>query len=291
MLKSPNLIAFFSKLKFQIYRFKRRLYKIKSERQISLDNKKWNQKFKNKKYFQFKLKPNLKINLYKDSVLSKAIFLGFEEEETSFVNNILENGDIFIDIGSNVGLFSLIASQKVGKEGKVISFEPYPLTYERLVENTKINSLGNIDVRNLGLSNKKEKLKFYFSHNGYDAWNSFAPSKDDKLSGMIHVPVSTIDFELKEIDKSKVKLVKIDVEGWEKFVLMGGENFFRNYSPLIMVEFTEFNTLNAGYPVLEIYDLLNDWGYDWFRISERTLIPSQKKKHYPYENLIAIKRD
>jgi FkbM family methyltransferase len=273
-----------------------KLAKILKDFQKRQDNKReekrkdaWTRRFNGQEYFEFSLKNNVKINLYKDSVLSEIIYDGFEEEEIYFITSTLKKGDIFIDIGSNIGLFSLLASKIVGNNGKVICFEPDPKTFKRLGENINLNDFKNIDSRNIGLSEKDGELIFYVSKNGYDAWNSFAPSQDNKLESQIQVRVSTLDFELRNIEKSKISLVKIDVEGWEKFVLRGGMTFFNDYSPIVMVEFTEQNTFNAGYPVHDIYDFMINLGYQWYRINNGELNLEKKKLYYPYDNLIAIK--
>lgn len=263
--------------------------KDKDNQAIRLVNESWNNLFSGKKSFEFQLNNEVKINLYKDSVLSRLIYDGFEKEETDYVVSVLEEGDIFIDIGTNIGLFSLIASKIVGDKGKVVCFEPSPTTFSRLVENVQLNDFKNIDLRNIGLSDVREEMTFYISDNGYDAWNSFAPSQDDKLGSSIMVPVSTLDIELKDVDVSKIKLIKIDVEGWEKFVLYGGKEFFVNFSPIVMVEFTEENTFNAGYSVHEIYDIMQNFGYVWYTIENGKLILEPKKLYYPYNNLVAIK--
>ena len=96
----------------------------------------------------------------------------------------------------------------------------------------------------------------------------------------ISLPLFTLDIELKNVDKNKIKLIKIDVEGWEKFVLNGAEDFFVNYKPIVMIEFTEENTFNAGYPVYDIYDKMLSYGYVWYRIVEGQLINEEKKIHY-----------
>lgn len=274
----------------KISRMMRGYQKYQDNKIIRAANESWNNLFKEKSFFEFNLENGIKINLYKDSVLSRLIYNGFEKEETDYLTKILKQGDVFVDIGSNIGLFSLIASKIVGDEGTVLSFEPTPLTFSRLNENVKLNNLKNINTKNIGLSDKEGDLNFYVSNNGHDAWNSFAPSQDNKLERSIQVSVSTLDVELKDIDKSKIKLVKIDVEGWEKFVLYGGEEFFIKYRPIVMVEFTEENTFNAGYPVYDIYDVMQDFGYEWYRISEGELIKEEKKLHYPYDNLIALKK-
>lgn len=249
----------------------------------------WNKHFNNAVFFEYNLQEEVKINLYKDSVLSKPIYEGFEIDEMKFLQSTLNEGDIFIDIGANVGLFSLLASKKVGNTGKVIAFEPTPLTYSRLQENIILNEFKNIQARQLALSDTKGEMKFYISNNGYDAWNSLAPSHDNKLQESINVPVSTLDSELQDVDKTKVSLVKIDVEGWEKFTLKGGKSFFENYAPTVMVEFTEQNTFNAGYMVQDIYNVLLDMGYSWYKIENGTLLPDAMRLSYPYTNLIAKK--
>lgn len=250
----------------------------------------WDSLFQDENSFVHNLTTKLKINLHRDSVLSKFIYDGFEEEELSFVKQILTDGDIFIDIGANVGLFSLIASDCIGATGSIISFEPSPITFNRLQENISLNAIENSDLRNIGLSNQSGELSFYVSDNGYDAWDSFAPSQDNKLQKTIAVAVSSLDKELEQVDKSRIKLVKIDVEGWEKYVLIGGENLFTHYAPIVMVEFTEENTFNAGYAIHEIYDLMVAYGYGWHKIKDGKLIHDPKRLHYPYNNLIAIKK-
>lgn len=250
----------------------------------------WNSLFQDSNSFVYDLTSKLKIILYRDSILSKIIYDGFEKEELSFVKETLTEGDIFIDIGANVGLFSLTASDCIGTTGSIISFEPSPITFERLMENISLNAIRNIDLRNIGLSNQSGELNFYVSDNGYDAWDSFAPGQDNKLQKVIVVSVSTLDQELEQVDKSRIKLIKIDVEGWEKYVLIGGKNLFTNYAPIVMVEFTEENTFNAGYAIHEIYDLMVDYGYVWHKIKDGKLIHDPKKLYYPYNNLIAIKK-
>ncbi len=273
----------------KIINWMRDFQKHQDDKIIVKNNESWNRLFNNDDFFEFNLNNDVKINLYRDSILSKLIYEGFEKDEINYLTKTLKKNDFFVDIGANVGLFSLIASKIVGIEGKVLCFEPAPLTFSRLDENVKLNNFNNIEIRNIGLSDTKGELTFYVSNNGYDAWNSFAPSQDNKLESSIQVPVSTLDIELKDIDKSKIKLMKIDVEGWEKYVLNGGKDFFMNYNPIVMVEFTEENTFNAGYPVYDIYNIMQDFGYVWHKISNGELFKVEKKLHYPYDNLIAFK--
>lgn len=237
------------------------------------------------------LQGGIPIYLFKDSVLCRMIFEGcFEVDEMDFVKTHLKEGDIFIDIGSNIGLYALIASKAVGPKGKVIAFEPSPVTFNRLQMNTVQAGFEHLEVRNLGLSHTDSAMKLHITGSGMDAWDSFTVIDPTKVIDTVEVFVSTLDEQLSGVDKSRVSMIKIDVEGWEKFVLLGGENFLKKYSPCLMVEFTQANARAAGHEITEVYDLLVAWGYEWFTYRKGRLRPSSKKQSYPYENLIAQKK-
>lgn len=261
----------------------------KNKLQIITPEQKWNSLFTQKNKIVSNLTDGVKINLYQDSILSQLIYEGFEKNEISFMEKNLKSGDIFVDIGANVGLFSLIASPIVGNEGQVIAFEPSPTTFKRLNENISLNNFKNIDARNLGLSDKKDKLKISISTDGHDAWNTFAPGDAQHFSQTTEVDVDTLDNQLSSIELSKIKIIKIDVEGWEKFVIMGAKKILIEHAPVVMMEFTETNTFAAGYMVQDLYDMFTELNYSWFEYVDNTLVRSPKRLHYPYNNLIAIK--
>ena len=253
-------------------------------------DREWMQLFRKGGEFVFSLSSSVKIKMHPESVLDRWIYNdGFEKDEAFFLNRVLRKGDVFVDAGCNVGYFSLQASEAVGNEGQVICFEPSPVTYKRLLENININGFKNINAINKGLSDKEGTMSLNISESGYDAWNTFAKVADGKFQSTVSVEVTTLDKSLEQLDKKRISLIKIDVEGWEKFVLLGGRDLFTSYNPTVMIEFTEENTYNAGYFVQELYDILAGWGYQWFKFVEGNLIAEDRKLHYPYDNLIATK--
>lgn len=259
------------------------------------EENKWNKLFKSKNTFIFKLNDTLSINLYKDSKLSNLIYKGFEQEEILFLRKYLKQADTFIDIGSNIGLFSLHAAQIVNSQGKVYAFEPTPSTNSRLIENIELNKFQNIINANaIGLSSKKGKLELNISTIGYDAWNTFAQNSDTLFQKKMMVSVQTLDNFLTEnnITENKIKLVKIDVEGWEIEVLKGAVSLLSlEDAPVFMIEFTEENLFAAGANSYELYDLLVSFGYSWYIYDSKMnkLFKDPKRMHYPYNNLFAIK--
>lgn len=269
---------------------RKNLKRKESERKVKEDEN-WNSLFKpGSEALVFDMDNGTKINLFRDSILSRFIFRGdFEKKELEFLKSKLKTGDIFIDIGANIGLFSMIASELVGKQGRIIAFEPSPSTYHRLLGNIELNEFINIEARNIGLSDSAGSLQLKVSGNGHDAWNTFAEDLTGKFNQTVSVPVHTLDEQLNDVDKSQISLIKIDVEGWEKFVLMGAREFLNTHSPALMIELTQANSEAAGYNVHEIYDLLVSWGYSWYRFKDGHLLKEKRKERYPDDNLIAIK--
>jgi FkbM family methyltransferase len=254
----------------------------------------WLKKFKSSDYIIHRLRDDLKIRLYKDSILSKFIYEGFEKSEIEFLNVFLSEGDCFVDIGANVGLFSLFASKKVGKTGSVISFEPAQVTYERFLENLELNKISNVIPFKLGLSDEDGILELNISANGYEAWNTFVKSNDNKFSLKELVPVRSFDnfFQENSVVTDNIALIKLDVEGFEINVLKGAATLLsKENAPVFMVEFTDMNALNAGHCCHELYKLLITYGYSWYVYNslKKQLIYEPIQLNYPYNNLIAIK--
>lgn len=259
------------------------------------EEKRWKRLFRKDTKFVGKLNDSLMIFHFQDSILSRYIYSGFEETYIIFTRNYLKRSDIYIDIGSNIGLFSLHAAQIVGESGKVYAFEPTPDTYERLRQNIDLNKFNDkVITNNLGLSSEKGILTMNITIDGYDAWNTFASSTDVPFQKQLLIPVDTLDNYLKShnINHDDIALIKIDVEGWEVAVIKGAiETLNQLNSPALMVEFTETNLLAAGTNCYELYDIVTSLGYRWYTYDSNNncLIPEPKKLHYPYNNLIAIK--
>lgn len=259
------------------------------------EDREWNKLFLDKSKFISKINSQLSIFMYKDSLLSQLIYKGFEESEILFLRRYLRPADTFIDIGSNIGLFSLHASQIVTNSGKVHAFEPTPITFSRLKENIDLNKCNEIiSVNNIGVSNEKGYLSLNVSTDGHDAWNTFAHQSDVKFEKQVLIPVDTLDnyFAENKVNVSDVSLIKIDVEGWELAVLIGATSVLNCLdSPVLMVEFTENNLFAAGTNCYEVYDLVTSFGYKWYIYDASTnkLLHDPKRIHYPYNNLFAIK--
>lgn len=140
---------------------------------------------------------------------------------------ILKGGDTFIDIGANVGIFSLLASTRFNH---VYAFEVQPETLESL--NTNTGAIDNIKIMSFGLSSEVGSFKFYCSEEG-NGGSSLEKSNVNKISSIIEVPIKTLD----SLDiAGKIDLIKIDVEGHELEVLKGAKATIGSNLPQLFME-------------------------------------------------------
>lgn len=142
-----------------------------------------------------------------------------EYEEMCFLLHYLRESDEFYDIGANVGAYTILASAV--RKCKSYAFEPLPTTFAKLVEQLKINQIKHlVQTYNKGVALKSGELEFSSLLNCKNRVNV-----DPKNKNITKVLVTTLD---KEFKPRAASLVKIDVEGYESFVLRGGKNFFFN---------------------------------------------------------------
>ena len=241
------------------------------------------------------LSPDVKIKLYRDSSLSESLYCyDFEQEEIAFLNKFLTKGDIFFDIGANVGLFTVHASKIVGANGKIFAFEPAKITHERLVENVKLNNRENVVTNKIAISDFTGEQEFFVSAEGYDAFNSIVkPAKGEKYNNEMVKVVTIDDYVSSQNLVGKIKYMKIDVEGWEVPLFNGGKKIFSALNaPTLMVEFTEQNAISAGHTCNELFHQLVAYGYKLFtyNMSKNELIEEKlRDNYYDYINVIAVK--
>lgn len=255
----------------------------------------WESRAEKREHFETTIQRGVRMRLYFDSQLSKAIFCHrFEWQERDFLNAFLKPGDVFVDVGANIGLFTLIAAHCVGHEGHVYAFEPCSETHRRLGENVRLNQFTNVSTYQLALSNRSEQLEMTISRDGFDAWNSLAQPIAGESFAAEKVQCTTWDNFAQENDLvGRVTMIKIDVEGWEKHVLEGGtETLSRADAPVLQVEFTEQAALSAGSSCAELYRLLERLGYQMFTYDTKSgrIIPHALCKSYRYLNVIAAKK-
>lgn len=198
----------------------------------------------------------------------------YEYDDMVFLMRYLKSTDTLVDIGANSGVFSVLAAKV--KKASVLAFEPVPRTYERLIGNIQLNALSDsVICINKGLSSSSGELSFTTAH---DATNHVC-STQEEVDGFIRVPVSTLDDEVERYVKTPTVL-KIDVEGYEYFVLEGASKVL-SAEPLnvILIELNDSGT-RYGHSDLEIANKLTSFGFKPYDYSadNQTLTPTSGHK-------------
>ena len=136
-----------------------------------------------------------------------------------------KQGDIVIDIGANIGRYTIISSKRVGTKGKVVAIEAHPGNFVILNRNIKLNQLTNIIPLNYAAYSKETKIKLYVpdEESGYTIYHTLMERTGKKF---VEVNANTLDYllQLNEIRQEEVNWIKIDVEGAEFEVLKGATN-------------------------------------------------------------------
>jgi FkbM family methyltransferase len=155
------------------------------------------------------------------------LFGVWEPNLTDFLTGRLSRGDVFLDIGANVGYFSLLASKLVGTEGLVVAVEASPSTYSRLVSNVEMNGCTNVRAMNVAASAMEGTVSVFKGPETNVGTGSILESSRLPFEAKIRsVPAS----ELLSADEFKrCRVIKIDVEGGESPIL---ENLLANLGRL-----------------------------------------------------------
>lgn len=157
----------------------------------------------------------------------------YEEDQFSELINLIKKNqiEIFLDIGANSGIYSLILSNKFHNLN-IEAFEPIKITYEKFIRNIKNNKLTErINVHNLGLSNKNSSLTMQTNVKfGYKQSAGYFVSKNGDQIAEFKLADEILNYQNKKI------LIKIDTEGHEKFVLQGMKELIKNNNVFLQIE-------------------------------------------------------
>lgn len=152
----------------------------------------------------------------------------FDPEEFEFISAELPKGGVFLDIGANVGLYSLVAAQAAGRFGTVLAFEPNPPVFARLQVNAALNRDGSgapiIPIQN-AVSDRGTSLKFLHPGRNLGEGRVVEAGEPDLTGDIIEVAGVLLQDAIEEQGLGRVDIIKIDIEGHEKYAL---EPFFRD---------------------------------------------------------------
>jgi len=205
-----------------------------------------------------------------NSYTKQIYFDCYEIPLVEFMKKVLKKGDIFIDIGANIGYLTAIGASLVGKNGQVYSFEPAPQIFNFLKKIAKINPEYKIIANQYALGEKPGLVKMDFAKPPYDGGSTIVKNLLNKNidKETIDVLLIRLDDYIKEKKINKISLIKIDVEGFELPVLKGLENYFKETAnrPTIICEIAPGAYPLLGYKREELMDYMRKYGYEAYNI-------------------------
>uniref|UniRef100_A0A7C4U847 FkbM family methyltransferase n=1 Tax=candidate division WOR-3 bacterium TaxID=2052148 RepID=A0A7C4U847_UNCW3 len=148
----------------------------------------------------------------------------------------IKKGDIVVDVGANVGIFTIKAAKEVGNDGKVIAVEPEGECLSMLQRNIQENKLRNVLVIQKGVWIKKDKLKFYISPSS--TGHSFYESIHYKVA---EIEVDSLDNILKEYGIERTDFVKLDIEGAEVEAVKGMNEVLKSGAKIVIASYHLIN--------------------------------------------------
>jgi FkbM family methyltransferase len=190
-----------------------------------------------------------------------------ETEMLSGVLSGLQAGDAFLDVGSNLGVFTVFAAKVVGPEGKVVAFEPETTAQSRLIENIRLNNLQNVTALKLALSDTRATGRLILGDAG--GVSQSAHLADD--TGPSEV-VETADYDWLVANKSLPipRVVKMDIEGHEFKALRGMSATLSN--PACAALFCEIHPLSLPKDVSpeQVVELIRSFGFERVQTKKRS---------------------
>ena len=165
----------------------------------------------------------------------KSIHVARPDYEKPIRNFFDLNKGVFIDVGANLGKYTIFMGKKLGNKGFVISIEPENHTVKLLKQNIILNKLKNVVVVEKACSSKSGKSTLYLEGTKYSG-GLHSLKKYPHHVNEIEIEVETLDSIISRLGFKRVDLIKIDVEGSEVEVLEGAQKIIRKYHPKIICE-------------------------------------------------------
>lgn len=218
--------------------------------------------------------------MYPSNYFQWAHYFKLEDQVLNVLCNAAEDADVILDIGANIGLYSLAMAKHT--QGRVYAFEPNPKTSQLAQNHIERNNVDNVELHTIGLSDEVTTATLHNATGdlGQASLRDQATSKND-----VEVEISTIDVFFKEQKIKSVDLIKIDVEGLEMAVVRGGWKTIEKNLPHILFEATPGWMADGDF---QTFAQLRELGYLAINILTQTFVFDLQRDCKGQQNLLLI---
>ena len=204
-------------------------------------------------YWDIRLTTNRALRCHPNSTSSSSVLYAhlFDYDEMHFLTRYLKTADNFLDVGANIGVYTLLASSVI-TQGIIHAFEPSALARSRLEENVRLNNLSNIQIHPVAVLDRRCDV---FLTCGLDCANHIVAAAVQKIEKVDAVPLE------EEVGGIEFSAGKMDIEGSELLALQGAKSMLARQNPPVWVIESNKASLRFGYTKKDLIGLLNAWGY------------------------------
>jgi FkbM family methyltransferase len=178
------------------------------------------------------------------------VFGTYEPRVVQGLEELIQPGWTTVDVGANIGYFTLLMANRVGPQGKVIAFEPLAENFRILKENIKMNGHTNVVAENCALMSRTERIELRSATPGAITWVASVKIDQNSAVESQSVEAVTLDEYVQEKGIAKVDFLKIDVEGAEASVLEGATNVLNRDKPILLIEMHELSRFMDKHPAI-----------------------------------------
>ncbi len=220
----------------------------------------------------------------------QAMIYYFREYEPGITKLVLDNipeGGCFFDIGASIGYFSILAAKKAGPDGRVHAFEPFHKNYHLLKKNQAINSLDNIIINAMLVTDKIGDITFYPPNNP-DEWGTGSIFDGNKKEAFT-APSVTLEGYINSRDIKAIDMIKIDAEGSELKIIEGLKPVLANVGyPKIICEVNKEWLAMAGSRPADLITAIKNLGYSVYKVGSGAPVPLNDCKNGLF-NIFAVR--
>jgi FkbM family methyltransferase len=230
-----------------------------------------------------------------DEMIDSALYFegSWEIETRDTLASILRPGMVALDVGANMGYYTLLFARLLGDNGLVVAFEPTAWACAKLLRNIELNGFTNIKVEKLALSDKSGTRQVAPDERAFRA--SWAFSGAPARSATESVAFQTLDSYMHATDMATVDFIKIDVDGYEYRVVNGALETIRAHRPVVLIEIGGETMGQLGDSRQDLVALLDQLGYAFFTPDRQRRFSGVAELlgwlPYPGANVLCIPRE
>ncbi|MEP9349664.1 FkbM family methyltransferase [Xanthobacter sp. KR7-225] len=220
---------------------------------------------------------------FRYTTLSTFLLRDAMEPELHTIQKFVGPGDVFVDVGANIGLFTV---KVAAKAAKVIAVEPGEAARAQLVGNIALNGFTNVTVVPKALADKEGSAALHHNPLGDDP-QAFSLISDGSDAGSEQVEMTTLDAVVREAGVDRVDCIKIDVEGAEGMVIAGGQHTLATYHPTVIFEMNCPTLFKAGGDPAAAWNALQALGYTFHKVSHDGTLTALASRPTDFCNIVA----